>query len=170
MRKAATVADLCDFYLAEAEAGRVLTRSKTAKKASTLSVHKGRIERHIKPLLGGLAIASVTRDDVERFLYDVAEGRTAGKTKTAKNVGWRASPAAERRQHARLDSSVPSSPMPCGVACAPTTPRMASNGLPIGSVLGASPMTNTRHSAMPCAKPMRPDLAAGRSRRRGSSP
>ena len=65
----------------------MLTRSKTAKKASTLSVDKGRIERHIKPLLGGLAIASVTRDDVERFLYDVAEGRTAGKTKTAKKRG-----------------------------------------------------------------------------------
>ncbi len=87
VRKAATVADLCDSYLAEAEAGRVLTRSKTAKKASTLSVDKGRIERHIKPLLGGLAFASVTRDDVERFLYDVAEGRTAGKTKTAKKRG-----------------------------------------------------------------------------------
>ena len=87
LKEAATVADLCNSYLAEAEAGRVLTRSKTAKKASTLSVDKGRIERHIKPLLGGLAIASVTRDDVERFLYDVAEGRTAGKTKTAKKRG-----------------------------------------------------------------------------------
>jgi integrase len=86
-RKAATVAELCDVYLADAEAGRLLTRSKSPKKASTLAVDRGRIERHIKPLLGGLAVAAVTRDDVERFLYDVAEGRTAGKTKTARMRG-----------------------------------------------------------------------------------
>src|SRR5207245_4611606 len=39
-RKAATVAELCDSYLTDAEAGRVLTRSKTPKKASTLAVDK----------------------------------------------------------------------------------------------------------------------------------
>jgi integrase len=86
-RKAATVAELCDAYLADVEAGRLLTRSKAPKKASTLAVDRGRIERHIKPLLGGLVVAAVTRDDVERFLHDVAEGRTAGKTKTAKKRG-----------------------------------------------------------------------------------
>jgi integrase len=86
-RKAMTVSELCDLYLADAEAGRVLTRSKEPKKASTLAIDKGRVERHIKPLLGALAVASVTRDDVERFLHDVAEGRTAGKTKTAKKRG-----------------------------------------------------------------------------------
>jgi integrase len=86
-RKATTVAELCDAYLADVEAGRLLTRSKAPKKASTLAVDRGRIERHIKPLLGGLAVAAVSRDDVERFLHDVAEGRTAGKTKTAKKRG-----------------------------------------------------------------------------------
>jgi integrase len=87
VRKATTVAELCDAYLADAEAGRLLTRSKSPKKASTLAVDKGRIERHIKPLLGGLAVAAVTRDDVERFLHDIAEGKTAGKSKTAKKRG-----------------------------------------------------------------------------------
>jgi len=53
-----------------------------------LAVDRGRIERHIKPLLGGLAVVAVTRDDVERLLHDVAEGRTAGKTKTAKKRGF----------------------------------------------------------------------------------
>jgi integrase len=86
-RKAATVAELCDAYLIDAEAGRLLTRSKNPKKASTLAIDRGRIERHIKPLLGGLAVAAVTREDIERFLYDVAEGRTAGKTKTGKKRG-----------------------------------------------------------------------------------
>src|SRR6516164_7850431 len=86
-RKATTIAELCDAYLVDAEAGRVLTRSKAPKKASTLAVDKGRIERHIKPLLGRLAVAAVTREDIERFLHDVAEGRTAGETKTAKKRG-----------------------------------------------------------------------------------
>jgi len=86
-RKALTVAELCDMYLADAEAGRVLTRNRTAKKASTLSIDKGRIARHIKPVLGALAVASVTRDDVDRFMHDVAEGRTAVHVKTARKRG-----------------------------------------------------------------------------------
>jgi integrase len=86
-RDARTVAELCDLYLADAVAGRVLTRSREPKKTSTLTIDKGRVERHIKPLLGGLPVAAVTRDDIERFLHDVAEGKTAGKTKTAKKRG-----------------------------------------------------------------------------------
>jgi hypothetical protein len=51
-RNAQTVAELCDLYLADAEAGRLVTRRRTQKKASTLAIDKGRIARHIKPLLG----------------------------------------------------------------------------------------------------------------------
>ena len=36
-RKAATVSELCDLYLADAEAGRLLTRRQTSKKPSTCS-------------------------------------------------------------------------------------------------------------------------------------
>jgi integrase len=86
-RKAMTVAELCDLYLADAEAGRVLTRGGAAKKASTLAIDKGRVERHIKPLLGRLAVAAVTRDDIQQFLHDIAEGKTAGRTKTARKRG-----------------------------------------------------------------------------------
>src|SRR5215472_12911650 len=57
-RKAKTVAELCDLYIADAEAGRLLTRRKVAKKASTLATDKGRIERHIKPQLGRMPVAS----------------------------------------------------------------------------------------------------------------
>jgi integrase len=81
-RKATTVAGLCDMYLADALAGRVLKRRGAAKKASTLAIDKGRIERHIKPLLGTHAVAAVTRHDVERFLHDVAEGKTKARIKT----------------------------------------------------------------------------------------
>ena len=86
-RKAATVAELCDLYLADAEAGRLLTRRQTSKKASTLATDRGRIDRHIKPLLGRLSVAAVTREDVDGFMHAVAEGKTAGKTKTAKKRG-----------------------------------------------------------------------------------
>lgn len=86
-RKAATVTELCDLYLADAEAGRLLTRRKVAKKPSTLATDKGRIERHIKPLLGRLAVAAATREDIEGFMHDVAEGKSSGSIKTAKKRG-----------------------------------------------------------------------------------
>lgn len=76
-RKATTVAELCDEYLAEAEAGRLLTRRKTAKSASTLATDHGRVEAHIKPLLGGKVVAAVMQDDIEKFMHDVAAGKTA---------------------------------------------------------------------------------------------
>lgn len=83
-RKAATVAELCDLYLADAEAGRLLTRRKLAKKASTLATDRGRIERHIKPQLGRMPVAAVDRDDIEQFMHAVAEGATAARVKTRK--------------------------------------------------------------------------------------
>jgi integrase len=86
-RNAATVADLCEQYFADAEAGRLLTRRQTSKKASTLATDKGRIDRHIIPLLGRLSVAAVTREDVDAFMHAVADGKTAGKKKTAKKHG-----------------------------------------------------------------------------------
>ena len=74
-------------YLADAKAGRLLTRRGQAKKASTLAIDVGRIERHIKPLLGRLAVAAVDRTDVERFMHDVAAGKTAARAKTGKKRG-----------------------------------------------------------------------------------
>jgi integrase len=81
-RNAQTVAELCDLYLADAEAGRLVTRRRTQKKASTLAIDKGRVARHIKPLLGQLRVAAVTREDIECFMHDVAQGKTANNTKT----------------------------------------------------------------------------------------
>jgi integrase len=81
-RKAQTVSELCDLYLADAEAGRLMTRRRTPKKASTLATDRGRIIRHIKPLLGRRAVGAVTREDVEAFMHDLAAGKTASRTKT----------------------------------------------------------------------------------------
>jgi len=68
-----TVAQLCDRYLEHGAA---------TKKASTLATDRGRIERHIKPLLGRMRVPDVKRADVSRFLQDVASGKTAVDVKT----------------------------------------------------------------------------------------
>jgi len=83
-RNAETVAELSDLY-ADAEAGRLLTKRKVAKKPSTLRTDRGRIERHIKPLLGRMAVADVDRGDVDKFLHDVAAGKTAARVKTGRH-------------------------------------------------------------------------------------
>jgi integrase len=71
-----TLADLCDLYLLE---GCEL------KKASTLKSDKGRIARHIKPLLGTKRIGKITSADIEKFMRDVANGKTAVDVKTGKH-------------------------------------------------------------------------------------
>lgn len=86
-RKAATVAELCDAYWVDAETGNLLTRRRAPKKASTLLSDKGRIEKHIRPQLGPLKVAAVTRADVEAFMRAVAEGKTATRSKTGKKRG-----------------------------------------------------------------------------------
>jgi integrase len=81
-RKAETMEQLCARYEAATKAGRVLTRSGSAKRASTLKYDQGAIQRHIVPLLGKLKVAAVTRKDVEGFRNSVTEGETAGRFKT----------------------------------------------------------------------------------------
>jgi len=81
-RTAITVAELCERYLADAEAGRVLVRGGKPKKPGTLLSDRGRIEGHIIPLLGRLPVATVTKQDVERFMHSVAEGKTANERRT----------------------------------------------------------------------------------------
>lgn len=68
-------ADVCDLYLRE---------GCETKKASTIATDKGRIERHIKPLLGKKRVSEITRADIEKFMRDVAAGKTAADEKTKK--------------------------------------------------------------------------------------
>ncbi|MEO5332998.1 MAG: site-specific integrase [Magnetococcus sp. YQC-5] len=68
-----TMAELCDLYLAEGTA---------TKKASTLAIDRGRISRHIVPLMGSKKVDQITRADVQRFMIAVAEGKTAADIKT----------------------------------------------------------------------------------------
>jgi integrase len=76
-RKSLTVSQLCDDYLEACDKGLILGKQKGPKKPSTVSIDRGRIGRHIKPLLGSIRVIDLKRDDVERFMRDVAKGKTA---------------------------------------------------------------------------------------------
>lgn len=77
-----TIAELCDEYLHSAEAGIVLTRFKRPKKASTLQIDRGRIERHIKPVLGALHLSNLDRKAVRHLMAEIVSGATAVDVKT----------------------------------------------------------------------------------------
>lgn len=79
-----TVSALCDCYLEAAKAGRVLTRFRRPKKASTLAIDVGRIERHIKPLIGKMPASRVSRADILRMIDDISAGKTATSVKTGR--------------------------------------------------------------------------------------
>lgn len=68
-----TFAKVCDLYLEE---------GCETKKPSTIATDRGRIKRHIKPLLGKKRIGEITRTDIEKFMRDVASGKTAADEKT----------------------------------------------------------------------------------------
>lgn len=74
-RDSLTVAELCDLYLEE---------GCPTKKPSTLATDRGRILRHIKPLIGRMKAKNLTRADVQRFLQDVAQGKSAANEKTVR--------------------------------------------------------------------------------------
>lgn len=81
-RKAMTVRELCEDYLKATEKGLVFGKRGTAKKASTLATDKGRIERHILPLLGNRKVRDLSAPDINRFMRDVTAGKTAADLKT----------------------------------------------------------------------------------------
>jgi integrase len=83
-RGALTVADLCREYLAKAERGLILTKRGDTKKPSTLYTDRGRIERHIIPLIGKRTVKDLTTADVRKFVQDVIAGKTAGEVQTPK--------------------------------------------------------------------------------------
>lgn len=87
LRDAATVAELCDDYLKDLEAGRIITRRGQSKAESTIATDRGRIVQHIKPLLGSLPAASVTSRDIEQFMLAVAEGKSAKRVASGKKRG-----------------------------------------------------------------------------------
>ncbi|HEV2897698.1 MAG TPA: Arm DNA-binding domain-containing protein [Pseudaminobacter sp.] len=67
-RASLTVTQLCDQYLKAAEKGLILGRRRNRpKKSSTIEIDRGRIQRHIKPLLGAKLVVDLTRADITKF-------------------------------------------------------------------------------------------------------
>jgi integrase len=77
-RAAITFGELCDLYLREGVAH---------KKASTLKADRGRIELHLKPLLGKKRADAVSRADVERLLTEVKAGKTGASAGAKRGRG-----------------------------------------------------------------------------------
>jgi integrase len=59
-----------------------LLGGRSPRRESTLISDRGRIARHIKPILGRMTVAAVTTDNVESMMHAILEGATAATTKT----------------------------------------------------------------------------------------
>ena len=86
-RNALTVKELSKRYLAAADKGLILGKGNRPKKASSLYVDRGRINRHILPLLGSKRVPDLKAADINRFMADVASGKTSTVQKTNKKRG-----------------------------------------------------------------------------------
>ena len=83
-RAGMTVSEICNWYLEEAEAGRILGRNRRRTKTSTLHMDRSRIETHIKPLLESRMMSGLTLREIEGL---PGVGRHEGE-------GWRSAASA----------------------------------------------------------------------------
>lgn len=77
VRAGMSVSEVCDWYLEQAEAARILGRNRRPIKASTLQMDRSRIETHIKPLLGSRLVNGLTLREIEGMQADIAAGKSA---------------------------------------------------------------------------------------------
>jgi integrase len=69
LRSGATVAELCDDYLADMDAHKL-----NGKAASTKKADRSRIEKHIKPKLGKVRVTAITQYQIETFMNQCTPG------------------------------------------------------------------------------------------------
>ena len=74
-----TVAEVCDWYFREVDAGRLLGRRGRRIKASTILSDKSRVEVHVKPLIGNRPVRMLALHDMEELQANIATGKTARK-------------------------------------------------------------------------------------------
>lgn len=86
-RKAMTVKQLCDAYLLAAKRGLIRGKRGGPKKMSTLATDRGRIARHIVPLIGRRKVRDLTPPDIYRLIRDITAGKTAMVEKTVRRRG-----------------------------------------------------------------------------------
>ena len=86
VRAGMSVKEVCDWYLEQAQAGRLLGRNRRPIKASTLKMDRGRIETHIKPLLDARLVSGLSLHDNEGMQADIAAGKSARGPKKLKHA------------------------------------------------------------------------------------
>src|SRR3546814_20461518 len=67
VRKDLNVAEMCEWYLVEARAGRILGRKNRPIKDTSLNMDESRIRTHIIPLMGKRLVRKLTIADVEEI-------------------------------------------------------------------------------------------------------
>ncbi len=98
--KAITVKELCELYVKDLEAGLILGKGGRPKKPSTVAIDKGRVLRHIVPLLGARRVQDLTRSEMITVMNNITVGKTRAVIKTKKLRGKaivRGGPGAARR-------------------------------------------------------------------------
>ncbi|ALA17808.1 MULTISPECIES: site-specific integrase [unclassified Chelatococcus] len=86
-RKALTMKQLCEQYVADMQAGLILGKGGRPKKASTVEVDTGRIRRHIIPLVGNRRVQDITKADMNNLMRDIIAGKTRVSVKTERLRG-----------------------------------------------------------------------------------
>ena len=79
-RAASTVGELIDLWLEEG--AHINRRTGAIRSERSLAGERGRVDAHVRPLLGSKRLDELTRADVERFRDAVARGATKGEHKT----------------------------------------------------------------------------------------
>jgi integrase len=93
-REALTVGQLLDRYIAS---GRF-----AEKAASTRLTDTGRIERHLRPLLGGRHVGKLQPEDIRRAFMAIRDGKTATRIKTPRGLARVAGGEGTARKGIRL--------------------------------------------------------------------
>jgi integrase len=86
-RRALTIKQLCEQYIADMEAGLILGKGGRPKKETTIATDVGRLRRHIVPLLGTRRVRDITKPDMNNLMKDIIAGKTRVIVKTNKLRG-----------------------------------------------------------------------------------
>ena len=87
VRRALTVKQLCEQYIADMEAGLILGKGGRPKKETTIATDVGRLRRHIIPLLGTRHVRDITKPDMNNLMKDIIAGKTRVTVMTNKLRG-----------------------------------------------------------------------------------
>src|SRR5690606_41487940 len=113
-REGMTVAEVCDWYLEEAEAGRLLGRNRRPIKPSSVAGDRSRIEQHIKPLIGTRVVAHLKLADIERLQAAIAAGRSAQERRVGRG-GQTSGGSGAARRAIRMLRSLPNDARRLGI-------------------------------------------------------